>query len=202
MNIFGNPYNRGCFIKKEIDSSKGQGVRLNINGTNLPANDTDPFIIVGFNVNKGETIAIMRCFNNKSFVYAFGDDIEQSLLHVKIMGLNPAQSAGESISHMFNTYTNNTIYKQPSKRVMLTYGGFEALTGYILGMSSATTSAEYGMQSYDLKLLLTMGSDSGRSGGALLGGQRSGGALLGGQQSGGALLNNSRSGSVGFVNRP
>lgn len=156
MKFFGDPYNRGCFIKQEIDTSSGAGVR--ISGTSdIPSSNTDPFVVAGFSVRREETVAIMRCFNNKSVIYAFGDNIEQSVLGVKIIGLMPAKTAGKSVNAMMRFYEDNRISKNPDKYIYLYYGGNSALMGYLLSMDSSTASAEYGMQSYDLKLLLIGG---------------------------------------------
>jgi len=153
MNIFGEPYNRGCFVKKSVDTSGGRGVRLQGSQT-IPASDTDPFVVAGFSIRKEETIAIMRCFNDTSFIYAFGDNIEQSVLSVKIIGFMPADSQGSSVTTMLNFYSTNRISKRP-RVTYLYYGGNNAITGYVLGMESSTVSDDFGLQSYDIKLLLT-----------------------------------------------
>lgn len=169
MNIFGDPYNRGCFVKMAVDSSRGVGARLvpavgrdiplstPIGGTSTDmrnaAGKTDPFVVAGFSFHREETIAIMRCFNDKAFIYTFGDNIEQSMLGVKIIGFTPATSGGKSVEDMLNFYERNRISKTP-KLANLTYGGQRAIMGYVLGIDSATVSAEYGMQSYDVRLLM------------------------------------------------
>lgn len=153
MNIFGEPYNRGCFVKKQVDSGGGQGARLSLSGTMLPSGASDPFIVSGFSMRKEETIAIMRCFKDQSFIYAFGDNIEQSILSVKIIALMPASSGGAAVSTMIGAYASGRISKS-TKLSYLTYGGSSALKGYVLGLDSSTVSAEYGLQSFDIKLLL------------------------------------------------
>ena len=109
-------------------------------------------------MQKEESVAIMRCFNNKSFVYAFGDNIEQSLLSVKVMALMPAESGAASITTMLEAYVKNRISEktQGPSDVGLYYGNSDSiLTGYLLGIGSSTVIAEFGFQSFDLKILLT-----------------------------------------------
>ncbi|MFC1453590.1 hypothetical protein ACFLQL_00230 [Verrucomicrobiota bacterium] len=145
-------YNRGCAMRIAYDTQGGLGCQL-VGTSSLPSSQSDPFIISGFSFNKEEGIGVNKCFKDMNFVYTFGDSLEQSILTVKIVGMMSNDSTVLSTLQKF--YTANRI-SATDKTLTLNYGSTaSSLQGYLLGISSSTLSADYLLQTFDLKILMT-----------------------------------------------
>jgi len=139
-------YNRGCFRKIPLDTGGGEGTKL------AGLEGEDSIIIVGFSFNKEEGIGIVKCFKDQNFIYTFGDSLDASMLGVKVVGMMAED--GKPLDKMKNFYATNRV-SQNNKTVKLTYGSASAaLEGYVIGMDSDTISAEFNLQSFNIKLLL------------------------------------------------
>jgi len=151
-SIFGT--NRGCVVRLKIDTSGGQGASLSPGVADLE----NSMVIIGFNTRKEESVAIVKCFNDNSFIYAFGDNLEQSALGVKavcFIGGDVKQNG--SFANVNYFYDQQRLSKYPGAPMYFYYGASTNIPCYLIGMDSATVSVDYGMQEINFRFIMLRG---------------------------------------------
>lgn len=163
-------YGRGCFRRFTLDTSSGKGARLMWADQSMslpfiskdteavtsknPTNDwtTADFVVVGFTFHKAESLAMVKCFNDASFIYAFGDSIDSSTMSVKLIG--SLYKADRMMNSVWDFYSKSRVSQKTDSPLILTWGGSKALKGYLINMESNTADNRYRMQNIDLTLIL------------------------------------------------
>jgi len=153
---------RGCYSKITLDTSGGQGASLR------PGDLSNSCVIIGFSTKKEESVSIVKCFNDNSFIYAFGDNIEQSYLAVKaicfIGGDVSTNNAFADLTSFYNTYRLSQYAASP---LQFYYGGNNTIPCYLLGMDTSTADVKYLLQEVTFRLIMlqSTGADAAKSSG-------------------------------------
>ena len=68
-DMFGTPYNRGCFFKLKYDSTDSKGAVLAQGFSNSEISNTtskgDTVVVVGFSAERQEMMSFVKCFSLK-----------------------------------------------------------------------------------------------------------------------------------------
>lgn len=158
-SIFGA--NRGCVIRLKVDTSKGEGASLSKDQI-----FRDSCVIVGFNTKREESVSIVRCFKDNAFIYAFGDNLEQSFLGVKAITFIGGDAANNaSFANVTDFYNKSRISVKPGEPLYFYYGGASTnIPCYLIGMESTTVSVDYGMHEIDFRLIMVAKKTPGSGG--------------------------------------
>lgn len=141
--------NRGCVIRMSIDTAGGLGARF------IPGELADNCVVVGFSTKREESVAIVKCFNDNNFIYAFGDNLEQSYLAVKaicfIGGDITQNTAFENVNAFYNQYR---ISQFTTKPLEFHYGGDTTILCYLMGLESNTADVKFLLQEVTFRLIM------------------------------------------------
>lgn len=182
MVIFGtnNDSRRGCFMVFTTDTSNSRGTILQMPssddnaGLEYPpaSNPTYPLIVTSVDMSQMERMFYLKCFNNRTYSYAFGSDVGQ--MRVNYIGFlasgtkaaasgpngaepNPLTGGQESIAapEFFGAYSQAraSVSKQYAT---LSFGGTGdgkiGIRGLVKGMSMSTANVETNLQNFSFTL--------------------------------------------------
>lgn len=166
--IFGNAgarNNRGCFMVYTYDSTAGRGAVLILpTAQRLPtAAYTDPYMVVGFGGSQREAVTYTKTFGGRVYTFAFGHDPNNSRLTVQFMGFMTAgvksTRVGAGGGGGFSSVTDTMLQAYSTARVSVTpqyarlmLGNSEPLRGFVVGMATETSDAEYNLQRFSIEL--------------------------------------------------
>ena len=158
MFVFGyDKQSRGCFASFDIGTQRGRGAYITFGGTTkFPADGkTVPYIVTSIAFAQKEKYALVQCFNNVIYTYAFGIDPLSSMISVQFVAfLVSKEGTGSSaaVKDFLSIYNTNRLSKNP-KYSTVNIGG-KALTGFVVGMSSSTASQETNLQNFSVDLVI------------------------------------------------
>lgn len=140
MTIFGSP--RGSFKAIELDTSKGRGVVLDINGQD-PVGASS--LVTSFSVTQAENYAISQCLNGGVFMYTFGHDPQRSQFGVGVTSfLQPCTgSMGEDVNKAVSIYRSGRV-SESKKTASMTVGN-GIFRGYLIGQGLEVVDAQLGI---------------------------------------------------------
>lgn len=163
MKIFGTKL--GCFLAFNIDGSSSRGAHLMLpKGGQLPETDwKKPILVTSISATQREAVGYLPCFNDSTYMYAFGHDPQASMFIINYMAMltsgSEYTSGGGSggggnltniVSEVASKYKENRI-SQTQEKAKLTLGGSSnVFQGHIIGMSTATKDAERNLQTFQI----------------------------------------------------
>ena len=151
-DMFGTPYNRGCFFKLKYDSTDSKGAVLAQGFSNSEISNTtskgDTVVVVGFSAERQEMMSFVKCFSDKSFIYAFGNDLEKSILSVNMI----AFLQGGDLKRIFDSYEKNRLSKLPKPTVFNV--GSTSFSGYLFNIRTSTESPEFNLNSVSANFII------------------------------------------------
>jgi hypothetical protein len=142
-----------------FDGNNSKGALLTLPDGTLFTNPdpTWPLVVTGIATTFQENVNFLKCFNDKIYTYAFGGEVGG--IDVTFMGLlQPGVEAGgkgggasqDVWSVAFDAYNNSRLSKSLDFATLTV--GKKALQGLVLGLASNTASADYGLQTFSLKM--------------------------------------------------
>lgn len=160
MRVFGyGKKSRGCF--KVFQATVGQGARLEfLGGHNFPRKSGDNVVVTGVEFAQKEKFGLVQCFNNNVFTYAFGHDPINSMITVTATAflINSSGTANSDAMRLPLYGYNRGRLSASLKASQVSIGG-SVLTGFIVGMSSATQDPEFNLQTVTVNLLAVSVAD-------------------------------------------
>lgn len=144
MYIFGLD-NQGCMVEANTGQGKGKRGAIITFGSAL----TDNTLVTKIDIGQKERLAVIACFDDRNYVYAFGHNAAESVLDVTLMMSISAES--DALKREFERYEQNRVSK--GKLVKITYGS-TFLLGYLIEMRSGTVNTELNLQSMLYRILL------------------------------------------------
>jgi hypothetical protein len=186
---------RGCVVRIKVDSAGGQGARF------MEADLFDSCLIVGFSTKREESVSIVKCFKDNSFIYAFGDSLDQSYLSVKAMcflgGDIPKNKSLDNVNGFYNKYR---ISQSTTAPLHFYYGGGTNIQCYLLGMETNTADVKYLLQEVTFRLLMLPNNTIVNTGGGPIYTRNSGASGSGGSNLGrfGGFAGDVNLGNVGL----
>lgn len=161
---------RGCFGVYGIDLSDKSAVTLAIGGSQDSSAGDNGRWCIGINVNARENAAILPCFNQQAYLYAFGHDAVQSNFSVTFLcaSISSSGSAGNQVPSALKAYAAARASKSNALSSLIMYGNTLA-SGAILGCSVSTASVEMKLTNvtFTMALLELQGSSAGSKSGSI-----------------------------------
>ena len=161
--IFGTTNIRGCFGVYGFDLSEKSAVTLATPGSANGNFGASGIWCINIGVNAKENNAILPCFNDSAYQYAFGHDPVQSNFSVTFLCASvQGSSGGSQIPSAVQLYKTSRVSQTSKESSLVMYGSVLA-AGSIVSYAIATANVE--MKLYNVTFNCSMISLSAGTGG-------------------------------------
>jgi hypothetical protein len=152
-DVFGNhKRTRGCFMAIKMNAAHGRGSVLSLPGSvDIPTGFGEPTLVTGFSTSLVDATTHVKTFGGNVYTYAFGHDPSQSVLDVSVTAFIGQDD--KIVGKMLNAYRNSRVSKTGAK-ARFVVGNSPAISGYVIGQSSQTQSAELNLQVFTFRIAL------------------------------------------------
>jgi len=117
---------------------------------------SDPFIVTDVSLSQAEQIQVVKCFSERSYVYAFGHDpsgSNASITFACCLVASDCASWSKAIDHALASYRKSRVYANP-EYAKIYFAADTPATGFIVGMSSRTLDQAFNIQSVTFNLIV------------------------------------------------